>query len=202
MTLNLAKLTLGSATLLLSALAATGQTAPTADECEKLKIEVAKLKFENANLRKGLLASPEHQRTLAAGGSPMAPAGPPAPTTQQQTVQKVDFVLAKCEGNAKAQTVTVTLLLTNAGPNRALQSEGVKAVDGQGEEYTTYDIRIGAGGIRNNLATGVPIKAVFVIPKVLPATKAFKLLSCPVYDTTSPGRSIGVEFRDVAIAWK
>ncbi|OGX82225.1 hypothetical protein [Hymenobacter coccineus] len=202
MTHNSAKLTLGGFALLLSASAASAQATPAADECEKLKIEVAKLKFENANLRKGLLVNPEHQRALATSGSQTMPAGAPAQMAQRQTVQKVDFALAKCEGNAKSQTVTVTLLLTNAGANRDLQFDNVKAVDSQGEEYKTFDIHIGAGGIRNGIATGVPIKAVFIIPKVLSSTKSFKLLSCPVYDTTSPGRSISVEFRDVAIAWK
>lgn len=122
-----------------------------------------------------------------------------APT---QTVQQVAVSLLKCQGNSKAQTVTVTFLLTNAGPNRDLQFEQVKAVDDQGDEYRTFDIHIGAGGIRNKLTTGVPLKAVAIIPKVLATTKVFKLVASPVYNSEEPGRTIDVEFRDVPISWK
>jgi hypothetical protein len=129
----------------------------------------------------------------------------PAATTlapPTQTVQQVAIALLKCQGNSKAQTVTVTFLLTNAGPNRDLQFEQVKAVDDQGNEYRAFDIHIGAGGIRNKLTTGVPLKAVAVIPKVLATTKVFKLVTSPVYNSEQPGRTIDVEFRDVAISWK
>lgn len=196
-----AKLTLSSFLGLLTVSAATAQVTAPADECEKLKIEVAKLKFENANLRKGLLTTPGHQAALANANTGPLPGGP-APANQRQTVQKVAFTLVKCEGNAKSQAVTVTLLLTNAGANQDLQFENAKAVDDQGEEYKTYDIHIGAGGARNSLATSVPVKTTFIIPKVLPTTKSFKLFSCPVYDNASPGRTIAVEFQNVAIAWK
>lgn len=126
-----AKLSLSSFLVLLSVSAATAQAPSPADECEKLKIEVAKLKFENANLRKGLLATPGHQAALAGTAGGPAQSGP-APAEQRQTVQKVTLALVKCAGNAKAQTVTVTLLLTNAGPTQDLQFEQVTAVDEQG----------------------------------------------------------------------
>ena len=198
---KLPTLTTGLFALLLAAPAARAQ--PSMDECEKLKIQVAKLKFENANLRKGIIsrspASPPPQLT---GGQPTASTPAPTSLPLPQTVDKVKFTLVKCQGNAKSQTVTVTLLLTNAAANRDLQFEKVKAVDAQGEEYQTFDIHIGAGGIRNNLATGVPIKTVFVIPKVLQTTKSLKVLSCSIYDNANPGRTVGIEFRDVAVAWK
>lgn len=175
--------------------------AQTSDECEKLKNDNVKLRFENANLRKGIIArSPASLPPQSSSNSIASPA--PAPTTlsQPQPVDKVTFSIVKCQGNAKGQTVTVTLLLTNTTANRNLQFERVKAVDENGEEYQTFDIHIGAGGIRNSLATRAPVKAVFVIPKVLPTTKAFTVLACPIYDDKNPGRTLAVEFRNVVIA--
>ncbi|MGI4885418.1 MAG: hypothetical protein ACRYFR_10720 [Janthinobacterium lividum] len=184
MTRNPAKLTLGGLALLLSASAAPAQTTPTADECEKLKVEVAKLEFENANLRKGLLSSPEHQLTLAATGAQTAPVAAPA---QRRTVQKVELALAKCEGNAKIQTVTVTLLLTNAGANRDLQYGNVKAVDNEGEQCATYDIRISVGGASITWPPACPPRRRSSFQKfcLLP-----RLLSCyPARFTTTPARA-------------
>ena len=188
--------------LLLLGHSATAQTAM--DECEKLKIDNAKLKFENANLKKGIIARSPTTAPVQVTGGQMGGATPPAPMQdgQQQTVQKVDFALVKCQGNTKAQTVTVTLLLTNRAANQDVQFVNAKAIDDQGDEYQTYDIHVGSGGARNSLATSVPVKAVFIVPKVLATTKVFRLFSTPVYDNSSPGREINIEFRSVSISWK
>jgi hypothetical protein len=201
---NSAALIISTLLLPLAFSSAHAQTAATSmDECEKLKIQVAKLKFENANLKKGIIAhSPTSAPPQTTNRATPATSSMPAQTTQHQTVQKVDFALVKCQGNIKAQTVTVTLLLTNAGASRPIQFVKAKAVDTQGEEYKSYDIHVGSGQIRNDLSTGVPVRTVIIIPKVLSSTKTFSLLACPVYDTDVPGQEINVEFRDVAISWK
>ena len=92
-------------------------TAQTMDECEKLKMDNAKLKFENANLKKGIIA---RSPATAPVQTTERPAGGPL-TAQHQMVQKIDFALVKCEGSANAQTATVTLLLTNAAANQEIQ---------------------------------------------------------------------------------
>ncbi len=179
-------------------------TAQTTDECEKLKIENAKLKFENANLKKGIV------RHSAATAIPVPAADPTGakPTAansvlgaQHQMVRKIDFALVKAQGNAKNQTVTVTLMLTNAAANEDIQFINVKAVDEQGEGYQTYNIHIGAQESRNTLTTGVPMKTTFVIPKVLPSVKLFRVLKCPLYNADAMPGDTNIEFRDVAITW-
>ena len=185
-----------AAALLLPAVAAHAQT----DECEKLKIDNAKLKFENANLKKGIIARSPNTVPVPGGNVGATPAAPVTPTQgvqrQTQTVNKIDFTIVKCQGNAKAQTVTVTLLLTNAAANQHIQFENVRAIDEQGEEYKTYDIYIGSERIAGDLPTGVPIKTTFIIPKILPSVKLFKVLQSPIYNAPP------IEFRDVAITWK
>ncbi|RZK16902.1 MAG: hypothetical protein EOO56_19010 [Hymenobacter sp.] len=181
----------------LSLCSALTSNAQTIDECEKLKIDNAKLKFENANLKKGILA---HSPGAAPVQAAAAQAGGEA-AAQHQSVRKIDFALVRCEGNAKAQTATVTLLLTNAGANQEIQFVNVTALDEQGEEYKTFNIRIGTQELRNTLTTGAPIKATFVIPKVLPTVKTFKVLACPIYGSNGPGDN-KIEFRNVAIVWK
>jgi hypothetical protein len=171
--------------------------AQTMDECEKLKIDNAKLKFENANLKKGIIA---RSPATAPVQTTERPTGGPL-TAQHQMVRKIDFALVKCEGNANAQTATVTLLLTNAAANQEIQFINVTALDEQGEEYKTFNIRIGTQELRNTLTTGVPIKATFVIPKVLPTVKTFKVLACPIYGSGGAADS-KIEFRDIAISWK
>lgn len=191
-----------SAFLLL--LTASAVAAQTTDECEKLKIDNAKLKFENANLKKGIIAhSPATAPVQVTGGISAATQSAPVQSGQQQTVGKVDFALIKCQGNAKAQTVTVTLLVTNRAANQRLQFVSAKAIDDQGDEYPTYDIHIGSGGIGSTITTGIPVKAVFIIPKVLPATKMFRLFSAPVYKFDSgPNGETAIDFRNLTISWK
>lgn len=195
--MTFSKFATGTFLLLLTASAASAQTT---DECEKLKIDNAKLKFENANLKKGIVARSPNTVPVP-GGTLTATQSAPTQGVQHQTVRKIEFVLVSCQGNAKAQTATVTLLLTNAAANQEIQFINVTAIDEQGEEYKTYNIHIGSQDSRNTLTTGVPIKATFVIPKVLHTVKAFKLLACPLYGSNSSSDA-NIEFRNVAIAWK
>ena len=193
--MNLNCLAFATAALLL--LGASAATAQTTDECERLKIDNARLRFENANLRKGItvrsLTTDLPQTTNQPGGG--------VAIVQHQTAHKIDFALVKCQGNAKAQTVTVTLLLTNTVASQAIQFVRVKATDEKGEEYQTFDIHIGSQSQRNTLATGVPVKTTFVIPKVLPSNQVFRIIACPVYAAGSYPET-NIEFRDVAITWQ
>lgn len=173
-------------------MSATAQSTTAATDCDFLKSEVARLKAENAFLRKNAA------KTSSAVGT----AAVPAASLGKQMADKVEFSLVKCEGNSKTQTVTVELLLTNTGATRPLQFAQVSAVDTGGDEYKTFDIYVGSNALRNDLPTGVPVKARFLIPKVLPSTKSFARLACPVYTLNEPGRETVVEFRTVPITWK
>ena len=108
----------------------------------------------------------------------------------------------KCQGNAKSQTVTITLLLTNSGANQVRRFTGLKAVDDQGGEYTASETKIGTSIFFSTLATDVPVKATTVVPKILSSTRKFTRVTCSVYGEGYPGGTIPIEFRNVAISWK
>jgi hypothetical protein len=191
-----------SGMFLLLGQSATAQTAM--DECEKLKIDNAKLKFENANLKKGIIAHSPTTAPVQVTSGQMSGPTPSGPTQggQHQIVQKVDFSLVKCQGNPKGQTAAITFLLTNAAANRDVQFMNFKVVDENGDEYQTDDIMVGSGRRRGSLATGVPVKAISTISKILPSIKQFKLVSFEIYQEGSVGRTDVVEFRNVPISWK
>jgi hypothetical protein len=179
------------------------------DECEKLKIDNAKLKFENANLRKGIIA---HSPATATPQTTDQAARPNLTSSQlaaqRQTDYDVEYTLVKCQGSAKAQTVTLTFLLTNSAANQVRKITRLKAIDEQGDEYAVegYQAKLGSGSsVYTTLATGVPIKAVVVVPKILPKVKTFKLVTFTVYGENHPaspaGGNIDLEYRDVAISW-
>lgn len=92
--------TVATGMLLLFGQSATAQT--TMDECEKLKIDNAKLRFENANLKKGIIAhSPAtappqttDRPSAPAPASQVSPAG-----VQRQTAYNVEYKLIKCQGS-------------------------------------------------------------------------------------------------------
>ncbi|WP_139255047.1 hypothetical protein [Hymenobacter psychrophilus] len=167
-----------------------------------MKSEVSRLKAENSFLRKKLAVATAGS-TLAPGrATPAVSTGVSLATIGKETVERVEFSLVKCEGNRKAQTVTVELLLRNMAPTRDLQFASAKGIDASGEEYKTYDIHIGSGNDRNALPTNVPVKTRITIPKVLPTTQSLVLFACPVYSDSQPGREVMVQFENVPIAWK
>jgi hypothetical protein len=113
------------------------------------------------------------------------------------TSKKMDFLLTKCEGNIKEQTVTVTLIVTNHGPNTDLSLNKSIGVDAEGNEYKTYGINIGTGGSRNKVFTDVPVKTTFQFEKVLPSVKLLKLIAVDI-----GGNDPGFEYKDIPITWK
>ncbi len=196
------------ATVALLLLGASAATAQTMDECEKLKIDNAKLKFENANLKKGIIARSPATAPPQTTDQPASTAQVASAATQRQTAYGVEYALVKCQGNAKAQTVTLTFLLTNSAANQVRKITGLKAVDEQGDEYAVagYQAKLGSGSsVYTTLATGVPVKAVVVVPKILPKTKSFRLVTLTMYGEGHPaspaGGNIDLEYRNVAISW-
>jgi hypothetical protein len=169
-------------------------------DCDFLKSEVARLKAENAYLRNNA----GKKLTASTSAQPVATTAAATPTAnaQKETVEKVEVTIARCVGNRKTQTVSVELLLKNTGPTRDLQFEQITGIDAGGEEYRTFDIHIGSGGIRNKVPTDVAVKTRAVIPKILPATKSFQVLTCMVFSDINIGRTINLEFRNVPIVWQ
>lgn len=173
--------------------------AQTTDECEKLKNDNAKLKFENANLKRGIIAHSSASAPAQTTERPAAPATTGS-SRQKQTVDKVEYELVKCEGNSKSQTVAVTYLLTNRAASHNINGHVLKAVDDLGEAYQAFGVKIGTGS-NSILTTDVPIKAVATVSKVTPKTKTFKVITWTVYNSgDSP--YMDVEFRNVAINWR
>ncbi|QEC41516.1 hypothetical protein [Pseudobacter ginsenosidimutans] len=113
------------------------------------------------------------------------------------TSKKMDFLLTKCEGNIKEQTVTITLVVTNHGPNTELNFRKTTGVDVEANEYETYRIKIGSGGSSNKVFTDVPVKTVFQYEKVLPSIKLMKLIALEF-----GGNDPGFEYKDIPITWK
>lgn len=175
--------------------AATAQT--TTDDCAKLKLDNDRLRFENANLRQGVTV---RSLTTAAPHTTSQP-GDELALMQHQTAHQIDFYLIKCQGNTKAQTVTITVVLTNEAASQAVQFVRVSAIDEKGETYKTLDIHVGTQDKQGTLAPGAPVKATFVIPQVLPFNQVLRIVSCPI-QAAGNYPAVNIEFRDVAITWQ
>lgn len=113
------------------------------------------------------------------------------------TVSKVDFSIAKCEGNIKEQTIDLTLILTNHAANNDISFRRAVAVDIEANEYATYEINVGSGGASNKIYTDVPVKTMIKFKKVLPSVKLLKIIS--IEFTGSNG---GFEYKDIPVTWK
>ena len=113
------------------------------------------------------------------------------------TSNKMDFNINKCEGNLKEQTINLTLVIINHGPNTDLGLRKAVAVDAEGNEYETYGIRIGSGGSTNKVYTDVPVKTLFEFKKVLPTVKLLKIIAIEF-----TGNNGGFEYKDIPVTWK
>jgi hypothetical protein len=113
------------------------------------------------------------------------------------TAKNIGFNISKCEGNAKEQSIYLTLVLTNHGPNTDLGLRKAIAVDAEGNEYETYQINIGSGSSNNKVYTDVPVKTIFKFEKVLPTVKLLKLIAIEF-----TGNNCGFEYKDIPVTWK
>lgn len=117
------------------------------------------------------------------------------------TSSNIDFNIIKCVGNKKDQTVELTLMLVNHDANQNFQFERALAIDVNGNEYKTFDIKIGSGGSMNNIYTDVPVKTTIKLSRVLPDCYMFKAI--PVtYFYGAPGQTKEFEFRDINVTWE
>ena len=111
------------------------------------------------------------------------------------------FNLTKCEGNIKEQTITVTCFIINHKANSEFQFEKVSLTDIQGNNFSTYDVKIGDANTRNMLYTETPLETKIIIKNVLPSTQMIKLIGLSYYGTGLFEKGTFI-FNDVAVVWK
>jgi hypothetical protein len=113
------------------------------------------------------------------------------------TVNKVDFIISKCEGNIKEQTIELSLILTNHAANNEISFRKAIAVDIEANEYETYKINVGSSSSSNKIYTDVPVKTIIKFEKVLPSVKLLKIISIEFL-----GNNGGFEYKDIPVTWK
>jgi len=120
------------------------------------------------------------------------------------TASGIDVNLIQCIGNTKEQTVTVLLTLVNKDANKEFQFSTTKAIDMEGNDYNTSDLKIGTTGIRSKLYTDTPVKAAVRFSKILPSTKMLRLVDVSYYDPDSnrPGVKKDFQLKDLDITWE
>jgi hypothetical protein len=118
------------------------------------------------------------------------------------TSDNIEFKLTKAEGNSKAQTIKITMVLTTSAANWYIMSAVKSIIDPEGNEYKLKSFTNGASDYLRNvdLMTGVPIKCTYTFGGVLPDVKRIKLFSYSY--THSWGEPFAVEFRDIPVDWK
>lgn len=129
------------------------------------------------------------------------------------SAQKSDltYSVTKVEGNIKAQTVTIEVLIKNSAKNLEGFTTGVNSVlDANGNEYLLDQAYYGAEKARFSSAKlfrDAPLKCKYIFKGIQPEVKMVKLLNFPVKYHVPGTNSFdfvdeGVEFRDIPIVWK
>lgn len=132
-----------------------------------------------------------------------APANPTISHPLQSTFSdNIEFKLLKAVGNSKAQTITITIVLTTTAANWYIMSSVKSIIDPEGNEYKLKSYTLGATnyGSRIDLTTNVPIRCTYTFGGVLPDVRTIKLFDYKY--THSWGEPFSVEFRDVPVEWR
>ncbi|SEM00617.1 hypothetical protein SAMN04488505_103113 [Chitinophaga rupis] len=145
------------------------------------------------------------QATLQSDKHVEAPVNMPTVTNepiQTTTSDNIEFKLMKAEGNSKAQSIKLTMVLTTSAANWYIMSAVKSIIDPEGNEYRLKSFTIGASDYITSidLKTGVPIKCTYTFGGVLPDVKKIKLFNYSY--THSWGEPFAVEFRDIPVDWK
>lgn len=147
---------------------------------------------------------PEQTRPEAVTQTPVqAPANLVTNYPVQSTFSdNIEFKLLKAVGNANAQTITITMVLTTTAANWYIMSSVRSIIDPEGNEYKLKSYTLGATdyGSRIDLTTNVPIKCTYTFGGVLPNVKTIKLFDYKY--NHSLGEPFSVEFRDVLVEWR
>ena len=123
----------------------------------------------------------------------------------------LEFSVTKVEGNIKAQTVTIEVLIKNSGKNLEAFTTGINSIlDPNGNEYLLGKAYYGAEEARftsAKLFRDAPLRCKYIFNGVQPEIKYVKLFNFPVKYHVPGTNSFdfveeGVEFRDFKITWK
>lgn len=138
-------------------------------------------------------------------GVAAAPVLKPTPRLPLQLAyaEDIEFTLLSAEGSKQAQTIKITLVLTNRAANRFIWSAVESISDPDGNEYLIKSFTNGASAydIHIPLDTDVPRKCTYTFGGILPAVKTIKLFKFR-YRHKSLDDPNSVEFRDIPVDWK
>jgi hypothetical protein len=137
---------------------------------------------------------------------------PPAPaesviarvpsTLQTINAEDIEMRLVSAQGNKYAQTIKMTLVLTNHAANRFIWSAVESISDADGNEYMLKSFTNGASPYDNHipLDTEAPRKCTYTFAGILPSVKMIRLFKFR-YRHKSLDDPNTVEFRNIPIAW-
>jgi hypothetical protein len=122
---------------------------------------------------------------------------------QKTNEEDIEFKLVSAEGSARAQTIKMTVVLTNRAANRYIWSAVHSITDSEGNEYLLRSFTNGASAydIHVALDTDVPKKCTYTFGGILPTVKLIKLFKL-LYRHKSLDDPNSVEFREIPIDWK
>ena len=155
-------------------------------------------------------------RTAASGtpagsdkSQPVKNDGPPVTTPrvarplQTTEVEDIEFKLLSAEGSSRAQTIRMTVVLTNHAANRFIWSAVQSITDADGNEYLLKSFTNGALSYDDHipLDTEVPRKCTYTFGGVLPSVKMIRLFKFR-YRHKSLDDPDAVEFRDIPVDWR
>ena len=122
---------------------------------------------------------------------------------QTTEVEDIELKLLSAEGSSRAQTIRMTVVLTNHAANRFIWSAVESIIDPDGNEYLLKSFTNGASAYDNHipLDTEVPRKCTYTFGGVLPSVKTIRLFKFR-YRHKSLDDPNAVEFRDIPIDWR
>ncbi|MDP4210859.1 MAG: hypothetical protein Q8928_18775 [Bacteroidota bacterium] len=109
---------------------------------------------------------------------------------------KVEYKLVSCEGNKKAQTVTLEFLIINKQANSGFVLERLAIIDLNGNSFDA-----GYDNINTTVYTDVPLKGKQSFSGILPEVQYIKLFKFHTFLVQTKQHN-DIEFRDIKISWK
>ncbi len=121
---------------------------------------------------------------------------------QVANAEDIEFKLLSAEGSVRAQTIRMTVILTNRAANRFIWSDVHSIIDANGNEYLITSFTNGASTYDSHvpLDTDVPRKCTYMF-KGGPSVTMIKLFKFQ-YQHKMLDDPTAVEFRDVPVEWK
>lgn len=145
------------------------------------------------------------ETSVTSGANPPAERSVPRVIVPIQiaNAEDIEFKLFSAEGSKRAQTIRMTVILTNRAANRFIWSDVHSIIDANGNEYLIKSFTNGASAYDAHvpLDTDVPRKCTYTFGGILPTVAMIKLFKFQ-YQHKSLDDPNAVEFRDIPIDWK